>query len=204
MLSAMVESEEERMNNFIDFVFEGIEIPLEDLGECGFNDFCFEAYYAIGYLFRPRTVLEIGTRRGYSLVALCKGHKDTQYVLSCDNESYIEGSQKIALDNLMKSGYCGEKDFMIMSSLGDDFKKYVKDKKFDFVHIDGAHDKSDVLRDLELGYSLLTKDGVMLVHDTKYILDVAQAVKEFVETNKVDMIEIDMYRGGVLIQKREK
>ena len=136
------------------------------------------------------------------MIALCKGCKEIEYVLSVDDQSYVEGSQEIAIKNLERSGYYGMKEFLIMSSLENKFREFVKDKRFDMCHIDGNHDKPGVLKDLELSLSCLDDKGIIFVHDMDYILDVKSAVDEFVETNKLGMIKIEMYRGGVILQRR--
>lgn len=190
-------------NDVLNYLFSGIDVPKEDVEECGFEEFCFEAYSLLGALFRPKRVLEIGTRRGYSLLSLCKDNDDIEYVVSCDNESYIEGSQKIAFANLTKSGYKKESKFFHCASTADNFVEFMRDvDPFDYIHVDAGHDYPDVVFDLNLCFPKLAKDGIMVVHDTTYILDVRKATLDFVKKEDCNMIEIPMYRGAIILQRK--
>ena len=190
------------MNDEVKRIFEGIDVPEEDIQECGFDKKCFEVYNCIGRMFTPKTVLEIGTRRGYSLVGLCKGNKSIETVLSCDDESYIESSQGVACTNLKKSGYSGEMSFYRMSSHSEEFKNSLKGQKYDYIHIDGDHDKPGVILDLELCLKHLEKGGLMVVDDYNYIIDVKEATDEFVKQHNLGIVVIDSYRGTALVQRR--
>ena len=185
-------------------IYGNIKISEDDWNESGFAKFCFEPYYLLAAMFKPKKILEIGTRRGYSLIAMFKGYPQVEFIWSCDNESYEKGSQGVALGNLVTSGWQGNDRFVTASSYTDEFKNAINDKTFDLIHIDAAHDYPDVVHDLELTLPVLSKDGVMLVHDYTYILDVKKAVDEFAVKYNLNCLLINSYRGLAVLQRRVK
>jgi len=48
----------------------------------------------------------------------------------------------------------------------DFLKQHNKDKKFDLVFIDGAHNHEDSLKDFQLVFELMNDNGIILLHDT--------------------------------------
>jgi predicted O-methyltransferase YrrM len=185
-------------------IFENVTIPEEDIAECGFDKVCYEVYNYLGKIFKPKSILEIGTRRGYSLVAMTKDNPSIEFVISCDNESYIEDSQTEAEANIKVSGYKGVLDMWRVPSTNAGFKKRLEIllEKLDLIHIDGDHDKPGVILDLELCLPHLADKGLMIVDDYLYIIDVKEATDEFVKKYNLGMIVLDTYRGTALIKRR--
>jgi len=190
------------MNEEVVKLFQGIDIPKEDLEECGFTKKAFQVYNHIGKLFSVERVFEIGTRRGYSLIAISKDN-NVKSILSCDDESYIPETQKVAEMNLRTSGYYQDARFLSMSSHEEALKDILdKEEPFDYIHIDGDHDKPGVILDLELCLPYLKQKGIMVVDDFEYIIDVKEATREFAAKYNLGMVVIQSYRGTAILQRR--
>jgi predicted O-methyltransferase YrrM len=127
----------------------------------------YQMFFAMGAALQPRTYLEIGTRFGYSLVAVARGAPKLECVVSCDLETYDNphalSSQTIAERNLRASGYRGEAIF-----IADDSRRlaqHVAGKRFDLILIDGDHSYEGCRCDILTCYPLLAPGGVLMVDD---------------------------------------
>lgn len=127
----------------------------------------YQMYFAIGAALRPRTYLEIGTRFGYSMVAVARGAPGLQLVVSCDLQTYENphslSSQQIAERNLRASGYSGEARFIVEES--KHLAEYVAGTQFDLILIDGDHSYEGCRCDIFTCYRLLAPGGVLLIDD---------------------------------------
>lgn len=120
-------------------------------------------YYLIAKYFRPNSLLEIGTRFGYSLIAMCQGSPGMR-VKSIDLESYEQKfsltSQEVAKANLAACATVSEVEFIV----GDSHKVEVIEY-YDMVHIDGDHSEEGAYEDIIKYYNKLKFLGIILVDD---------------------------------------
>ena len=189
------------MDTLLKKIFKGIEIPEADLAEFGFNEHCYQAYYALAMLLQPKYILEIGTYRGYALIALAAGAKSIEYITSIDNEVMLKDSQDIAYLNLRKSGYKKPAILYKADSLGIEVQSTIEQTKFDFIHIDGKHTFDSAYADLHWSKQLLNIGGVILMHDYSNP-EVKQATDKFLLETGLEGICLDsFYRKAVLISK---
>lgn len=125
----------------------------------------YEDYFLLARYFRPRSVLEIGSRFGYSLVALCQG-AGAERVVSIDMESYENcfeaPSQIVARRNL--EACAGGRSLSQQFIVGDSHAVAI-DESFDLMHIDGDHTEAGARDDVLKFFRLLKPGGVMLVDD---------------------------------------
>ena len=184
-----------------DQIFKEIFPPEEELKSIAYlsQDY-YQIFYLIGKLLRPDSILEIGTRLGYSLIALWKGAKTANYILSCDNESDIEHSQEIARKNLIDCGYSKKFDFVMANVTDTNFKELALKHKFDLIHLDAVHTCEDTERDLRFCLNLLSHRGVVLVHDYDFGR-MRHAVENVEGWEGIDVIEVRMLYGLAVIQK---
>ncbi len=127
----------------------------------------YQMFFALAAALQPRSYLEIGTRFGYSLVAVARGAASLEHVVSCDLETYDNPhaltSQQIAERNLRASGYRGKARF-----LADDSRRlpqYVAGNRFDLILVDGDHTYEGCCSDILTCYPLLSPGGVLMVDD---------------------------------------
>lgn len=169
----------------------------------------YRDYYNIKYEIckrvNPTAIVEIGVRAGYSAYT---------FLSACPNASYIG----LDANNGQHGGRGGEDGKFsrwaekILNENGFIFELHWMDTQtidhlplfgVDLFHVDGDHTKDGVKHDLKLAYETLFDDGYILVDDVKYILDVQNGVKEWVEEmgDKIEWQYIESLRGEVLIRK---
>ena len=127
----------------------------------------YQMYFAMGAVFRPRTYLEIGTRFGYSMVAIARGAPGLELVVSCDLQTYENPyslpSQQVAERNLRASGYSGEARFIADESRR--VARLLAGNTFDLILVDGDHTYEGCRSDILTCYPLLAPGGVMMIDD---------------------------------------
>ncbi len=124
-------------------------------------------------LKKPKTILEIGTSNGGSLFLISKFCPKNSTIISIDlpngkfggeffpewknsfYESFASDQQKI---HLIRSNSHDESTKNIV-------KDILKEKKLDFLFIDGDHSYSGVKKDFEMYNSLLSENGIIVFHD---------------------------------------
>jgi SAM-dependent methyltransferase len=128
----------------------------------------YEDYFLITQYFAPRSILEIGSRFGYSLVAMCRGASATlQRVVSIDLQSYENcfdlPTQVIARRNLDAClGPAADRRFVV----GDSHEvELPAGETFDLIHVDGDHTETGARDDVVKYYARLAPGGVMIVDD---------------------------------------
>ena len=159
---------------------------------------CYEHYYELAKKYKPKSILEIGTRYGYSLCSMVAGSMDTvEYVEGWDDNSYHSNATKIAEINLKYIlGY--DKSWVIRIINSHEVKTL--ERNFDIVHIDGDHGYFGKLQDLNL---VKNNCKVVIVDDYEYILEVHTATNEFLARNREiikDWYIIDSFRGTFVIE----
>ncbi len=149
-------------------IFQGLPYPPSpEVVPAGFEENYYQYYFAIAEVLRPRTYLEIGTRFGYSTVAVSRGAKGLRRIVSCDLETYENPAgiptQQVAEANLRASGYSHEAVF-----IADDSRRlmhYVSGETFDLILVDGDHSYEGCLADLTTCSALMAPGGVLMVDD---------------------------------------
>jgi len=178
-----------------------IVIDYKSFREAIHSKNCYEWYYSISKSIKPKSILEIGVRYGFSLCSMALG---------CDKDVYLEG-----WDNLNPE-YVGDKqvlDYAVNNIESIGYKVNLKiidshdvdkmDITFDLIHIDGDHSYEGALSDMEL---VKHNTKYMIIDDYSFIPSVREAVDFFVENNK-DIIRytefFDSYRGTFLIKMKK-
>jgi len=206
----------------------------------------------IGGVFKPKRILEIGTRTGGSLIALLSNYQDfrnievvsfdlwREYVsttfiskkitsLKSKNQSErdIVGNVNISekklnpffslIRNLSINKVRRNLDYFnipasIITFISGDSKKTVPayfekhpEKKFDYILVDGAHDKETAFIDLQNIADHVAEKGIIVfddISDLSYnLMDVWTRFKEL-QKDKFDFIEIDCRKGIGLAFKK--
>lgn len=136
--------------------------PLDtDAYFLGQGTYCL--YRALGMVFRPETILEIGVRFGYSLKSLSAGSERVRTIYGFDNEYDLPGSLALAARNL--------------ASLGADVHLALLDtqaeydlpvpERVDLAHVDGWHTEQGCYHDCQLVLPHLRKGGILVVDDAR-------------------------------------
>jgi predicted O-methyltransferase YrrM len=206
----------------------------------------------IGGTFKPKRILEIGTRTGGSLIALLSNYQDfknievvsfdlwREYISTTlvskkitslkskkENEGDIVGNINISekklkpffplIRNLSINKVRRNLDYFnipgrIITFISGDSKKTVPfyfekhpEKKFDYILVDGAHDKETAFIDLQNIADHVAEKGIIVfddISDLSYnLMDVWTRFKEL-QKDKFDFIEIDCRKGIGLAFKK--
>jgi hypothetical protein len=167
------------------------EIPIDFGGGCSVSK-----AYVIAWLIRRsrfRTSADIGVYRGRSLFPQAVAHRlftgGTVYGIDpwCaeqareyDNEELKEAISRFADETDFESIYrkvdalrhefgC-QKSCQLLRKTSSEAASYFKEKgtRFDLIHIDGNHDTQIVMRDVELYWPLLNKNGFIVMDDVSW------------------------------------
>lgn len=140
----------------------------ERIGE-GFEHSCYyHAYVAVAQVLKPESILEIGVKRGYSLVSLFRGFNGIRRIYGIDTQGWVPDSQRMARENLRAAGYAGELTLPVVSSRGY-AKMLPQVPPFDLIHVDGDHSYDGAYRDILEYWPLLREGGSMIVDDLQMI-----------------------------------
>lgn len=145
----------------------------------GFEHACYyQAYVGIAKAAKPRSVLEIGVKHGYSLVSMLRGYSGITCIVGLDLQTYYPDSQRLARENLWAAGYRDRLELPVASSHGYS-KKFEPLALFDLVHVDGDHTYEGACQDIAEYWPRVQKGGVMIVDDLQ-CWDVMKAILDTV------------------------
>jgi hypothetical protein len=158
---------------------------------------CYNFYAAYGAAFRPRAILEVGVRRGYSAYALVRGAAGSvQRFVGLDFQE--EGAELIAAarDLLVRLGVPSVEIRDVDTQLA--FPALTG--SFSLVHVDADHSTRGALSDLANALPLLEPGGVIVVDDYDHP-PVAAGVLAFLAVLEPQTRHqrIANYRGHMLI-----
>jgi hypothetical protein len=156
---------------------------------------CFEWYWALGKVLKPKSFLEIGVRFGFSFLPTIQASPDLEYALGWDLETY--GDNRIANDNIGKyyTGNCKWEIEHIDSQMQTELPQF-----FDLVSIDGCHDYDCKIHDLKL---CIGRCNYVILDDYDYHNDVRMSIDFFLKkyAEHIEWSEyIPTFRGSQLIK----
>lgn len=146
-----------------------------DSYEYVWNGNCFEWYYAIAKIIKPKTFMEIGVRFGFSFLPTLMGSEELEYALGWDLETY--GNNQIANENI-RSYYNGNCKWEIKHVDSQSEKELPQ--FFDLVSIDGCHDYNCKIHDLNMA---MKNSKYVILDDYDYHTDVRNSVSQFMRDN---------------------
>lgn len=167
-----------------------------------YADDTYDWYGGVARHVTPRSILEIGVYRGYSMAAMISSSVESVgYVLAIDNgEAAGVEVFEAAIRKLQQAFPFTDFGVAIVNS-----RNVRPDPgfQFDIVHIDGDHSYEGAKNDIDNFGPLVSDSGVIIVHDT---IDppVKRATLEFAEAHNFDYREIDNACGNILLTRRLK
>lgn len=156
-------------------------------------------YYAVIKYLNIQSVLEIGVRAGYSMVAMLCANESLRYT-GIDNDSNLSGGLSGCYKHAeeLLGEYCINPESSI--TIKDSHTIEYLTENFDLVHIDGDHTTIGCKQDLEL---VRNNAKYLIVDDIDFCSkgehNVRQAVDDFLSTYKYKSIYIPSYRGHRVI-----
>ena len=116
-------------------------------------------------LIRPKKILEIGTLVGYTTIILADIINDElQKIVSVELE---ENKIPKAKRYIKLAGFDDKVELLHGDSLEEKIiEKINREKPFDFVYLDGSHNYNHVKKELDVYWSMITKNGFLICHDS--------------------------------------
>ena len=128
----------------------------------------YQILWSIGIFMKPKRILEIGTRTGISLCQLLSAHEDLHAIekIVCVDPFDQWTSPNLVRANLkyLNLPHTPEKVQILAIKSQDYFKDGMTDR-YDFILVDGDHDKMVAGNDLEAMHALLEEGGVVVFDD---------------------------------------
>ena len=156
----------------------------------------YEYYYAISKYYNPDTILEIGTRNGYSLYSLMLGSTTLKKVVGYELDEELSSATR---ENL--SSHCPE-NVELDIQVSDSQKMDSLDDSYRLIHIDGDKTYDGTYHDLEL---TLGKARIVIVGNFVSEKSAREATLRFTYDNK-DLIKrtslIESHSGIYIIEYR--
>ena len=192
-----------RVDRYGDWVFPKTILHPDDMARFGVKEYAhFNKYYQLKYAMasqiKPKTIVEIGVRAGYSAYAFLQACPEAIYY-GFDNNAGLDGGCKglryydwaCKLLDSYKVTIVNDLDSQSVTRLPIDFAPYL-------MHIDGSHSFEGCMHDLNLAKS--HKAAFILVDDVDYIDTVEEAVDVFLKENTdLKHLYIGDFRGQCLM-----
>lgn len=167
-------------------------------GEKFFDQYHFAVIWALEH--SPKRILEIGTRSGLSICQLLSAHPELdkiEEVSLCDlwNDGFI--SEEVVKIYLASLNIKCEKISYLKGDSKDIMPLMIQDgRKYDYILVDGDHQKLSATRDLENAVQLIEKEGVIVFDDiSPYGCDLKDVWEEFKAKHKGEFIFEENYDG---------
>jgi len=163
-----------------------------------YSDQHYAVYAEVCRELKPKKILEIGVRAGYSAWTMLSVVPDATYVgLDADNGTnggvtgYVEHAEA-----MLRREYPAASVNVFRANSQ---RLISLDRRYDLIHIDGAHNHDEALRDMELCAPFA---DYLLVDDTSSITTVRSALNEFLEAHGFSAWRYETWHGIVLIDTR--
>ena len=164
----------------------------------GITDKRSELLFRVVKYFQPKHVLEIGTSLGLATSALSIGNKNSKITTleGCPETAKVAqlAFQKFKLDNI---------DIKIGEFLESFFSFDIRHSTFDFVYIDGNHQKEATLSYFELLIPTITNNSVWIFDDIHWSADMEEAW-EIIKKNPQVTVTIDTFQWGFVFFRKEQ
>ncbi len=152
--------------------------------------------YRLGARFSITSTLELGTSLGLSTIALAlqKNNKITT-VEGCANTAAVARKQ-------LQDFGLSEVEILVM-----DFEEALQslpETKFDFIYVDGNHNKESTLLYFDRLLKFVHNDTVLLFDDIYWSKGMTEAWKEIISRPEVTVSIDTFYQGMVFFRKEQK
>jgi hypothetical protein len=116
---------------------------------------------------RDRNILEIGTAFGRSAALMSFKAESVTTIDIFELDDYCEEVKNNLFNYYgeVKNNLSKYKNIKVIKGVSYDVVKTLEMNFFDFLFIDGNHEYKEVIRDFEVFYPIIKKDGYILFHD---------------------------------------
>lgn len=149
--------------------------------------------YRLVEFTKSKSILELGTSLGITTRYLSSGAGLDGHVITIEGSPEIASLAKSHFDNWKNNEIeLYEGDFMDILKSND-----FKERKFDFVFIDGNHQRDAVLQYFDVIYSKLHGGSVVVIDDIHWSKDMMNCWKDLKNKKEVTL-SFDVFQFGVL------
>lgn len=121
--------------------------------------------YKLVRLYRPKTILEVGTGHGYSTAWIAEAMSSSDTLYTIDWQDYVN-TKWPKKDIRVIHGELGGCLDLLPSSI-------------DFAFLDSQHQIEKIVADVELIEPRLTDGALVVVHDTEYAPEMGRCLKDY-------------------------
>lgn len=146
-------------------IFNDLEWPW-----AGHKDFAYDLIRNI----KPNLIVELGTHKGTSFFSMCQAVKDSNlktklYAIDIwkgDRHAGFYDETVFNEVNKIKKTYYPKQNIIFLRSLFDNTVTQFKNNSIDLLHIDGMHTYKAVKHDFDNWFNKVSKNGIIIFHDT--------------------------------------
>ena len=163
-------------------------------------DSYYPFYVKVAKILQPRSILEVGSLQGFSLISMAEGCSNVKSLCWIDNEMYLPNSNQMCYENIgyyFKNFRAGAKipQLKFFKSSWDGLS--LKEKlPIDLVHIDGEHTYEGKLRDLSV-CSTLHPHYIIL--DDYFSTTNHEAIDYWAVCHRYNFFVIDTFNRGLAV-----
>ena len=157
-------------------------------------------FHLVGAYYRPRRVLEIGTRFGYSLWAVLKGAGLSDVAeVTCYDAEVDDDHEPLAF----VERWFARRGIQVRANRDDTRLLTALDvpTPVDYALVDADHSEAGCYHDCELAWACVRPGGVLAVDDTEPGGEVRAAAERFCRARGVPWAHLPTYRGLTLVRK---
>jgi len=147
--------------------------------------------------FKPNTVLELGTSLGLATAAMHLGDKASKIysIEGCKNTA------NVAASTLKKVGFSNIE--IINNNFSEALPKLTKNKKLDFIYIDGNHKKEATISYFNQCLKATHNNSIIIFDDIYWSKQMQLAWQHIINNPKVT-VSIDTYKWGIVFFRKEQ
>ena len=149
-----------------------------------------------------KSLLEIGSLQGFSLITMLRGSRALQSITWIDSEEYIAESNRMCRENIdfyLQAYEPGRTLTRLKSfqSCADFLDSPRRDSRPDLIHIDGEHTYDGKMRDLMLCYRL--RPRYLMLDDFYHIPAVEKAIRDWAASMRLSFFVVDTFHRGLAV-----
>ena len=152
--------------------------------------------YRLVKYFNPENLLELGTSLGIGTSAMALAVPSTRV-------ETIEGCPNTATISQGYFDYFKWKNIKIYNSTFEEYFNNQTSKKYDFVYIDGNHNKENTLRYFEILLDNVSNDSILIFDDIYWSSEMTEAWQQIIQHPKIT-VSIDTFYWGIVFFRKEQ
>ena len=140
-------------------------VQPQDLKEDWFNNAnYYDWYYSFGHYFKPKRILELGVRYGYSLACMTRGCLDNKGEIEKVYGVDFDGEALKITKKAFQKAFKGVPIELLTQGTHGTTIEHTDGKPVDLVHVDASH-SWHVIGELEVAFNMVRSGGTIIIDD---------------------------------------